>query len=287
MRPSLFRLWSLWNSALTLPSCEIPDLLTWWWNRKTFLDTFCTLLYQCRWVQLPSFQWNFAISQLWQCWRGDTGSQALRFNHKVKLLLHPHCQKWPDNRKIEVKNRNTEVFDVNFGRFRYFDITPSTWLHWHYTRNIDRPPRPSSPRRSWSPWPWRNFGQAQPRRTKPSGETLLANPNSPATAANLPGNQKISRSMNHGHIFNISIDKFIKWSVCSKIYTWAHWICSKNSLCCDPVPRFDSQGLPHSRHLQDTTGFPSRVQTTNVGKKRSRIRCPICIHLLHFITCKL
>lgn len=126
MRPSLFRLWSLWNSALTLPSCEIPDLLTWWWNRKTFLDTFCTLLYQCRWVQLPSFQWSFAISQLWQCWRGATGSQALRFNHKVKLLLHPHCQKWPDNRKIEVKNRNTEVFDVNFGRFRYFDITPST-----------------------------------------------------------------------------------------------------------------------------------------------------------------
>lgn len=128
MRPSLFRLWSLWNSALTLPSCEIPDLLTWWWNRKTFLDTFCTLLYQCRWVQLPSFQWNFAISQLWQCWRSATGSQALRFNHKVKLLLHPHCQKWPDNRKIEVKNRNTEVFDVNFGIlvFRYFDITPST-----------------------------------------------------------------------------------------------------------------------------------------------------------------
>ena len=62
---------------------------------------------------------------------------------------------------------------------------------------------------------------------------------------------------------------------CSKIYTWAHWIRSKNSLCCDPVPRFDSQGLPHSRHLQDTTGFPSRHRT-NVGKKRSRIRCPIC-----------
>ena len=166
-----------WNSALTLPSCEIPDLLTWWWNRKTFLDTFCTLLYQCRWVQLPSFQWNFAISQLWQCWRGATGSQALRFNHKVKLLLHPHCQKWPDNRKIEVKNRNTEVFDVNFGRFRYFDISIS-----HHPRN-PRNPLHSKYRQTSKAF----FASAQLKpmafqklrpqpRTKPSGETLLQKP---------------------------------------------------------------------------------------------------------------